>query len=63
MLMHGFVLFVKMHIKGNSLMASVTERINQIKQPYGGYVKLSEFEKLQLEDGVTLNAEEMFQAH
>ena len=41
----------------------IYERINQIKQPYGGYVKLSEFEKLQLEDGVTLNAEEMFQAH
>ena len=39
-------------------MASVTERINQIKQPYGGYVKLSAFEKIQLEDGVTLNPEE-----
>lgn len=39
-------------------MASVTERINQIKQPYGGYVKLSEFEKIQLEDGITLNSEE-----
>ena len=39
-------------------MASVTQRINEIEQPYGGYVKLSTFEKVQLEDGVTLNAEE-----
>ena len=39
-------------------MASVTERIGQIKQPYSGYLKLSEFEKLQRDDGVTLNAAE-----
>ena len=39
-------------------MASVTERIGQIKQPYGGHVKLSEFEKVQRDDGVTLNLSE-----
>ena len=39
-------------------MASVTQRIDEIEQPYGGYVKLSEFEKIQLNDGVTLNAHE-----
>ena len=39
-------------------MTSVTQRINEIVQPYGGYVKLSSFEKIQFEDGVTLNAEE-----
>ena len=39
-------------------MASVTQRINDIVQPYGGYVKLSEFEKTQFEDGITLNEKE-----
>ena len=39
-------------------MASVTQRINEIVQPYGGYVRLSAFDKTQFEDGVTLNAEE-----
>ena len=39
-------------------MASVTERIGQIKQPYGGYLRLSEFEKIQRDDGVTLHLSE-----
>ncbi len=43
-------------------MASVTQRINEIEQPRGGYVKLSEFEKIQLNDGVTLNAHENISA-
>lgn len=39
-------------------MPSVTARINQIKQPRGGFVKPSEFDVIQLNDGVVLNAEE-----
>ena len=30
-------------------MASVTQRIKEIKQPRGGYLKPSEFEKIQFE--------------
>ncbi|MBQ7221771.1 MAG: hypothetical protein IJS28_12430 [Synergistaceae bacterium] len=36
-------------------MASVTQRIGQVRQPYGGYIKPSEFRKLQLEDNASLN--------
>ena len=39
-------------------MATVTERIERIKQPYGGYIPISGFQKIQLNDGVTLNAKE-----
>lgn len=31
-------------------MSSVTQRIKEIKQPYGGYIKPNEFEKIQFED-------------
>lgn len=39
-------------------MATVTTRINQIKQPRGGFVPVSKFEKIQLDDGKILNAKE-----
>jgi hypothetical protein len=39
-------------------MTSVTERINSIKQPYGGYIKPSEFQTKDLNDGIILNEEE-----
>ena len=39
-------------------MASVTERINEIKQPRGGYIKPSEFNAIVIDDGITLNEEE-----
>lgn len=32
-------------------MSSVTNRIKEIKQPYGGYIKLKSFNKLELNDG------------
>lgn len=38
-------------------MASVTQRIKEIKQPRGGYLKPSEFEKIQFEDNIKLNDE------
>ena len=38
-------------------MASVTQRIKDIKQPYGGYVKPREFEKTELNDGNELGEE------
>ena len=38
-------------------MASVTQRIAQITQPRGGYLKPSEFEKIQLNDGKELGEE------
>ena len=38
-------------------MASVTQRISQIIQPSGGYLKPSEFEKIQLNDGKELGEE------
>lgn len=37
---------------------SVTGRIKEIKQPRGGYIKLSEFEAIELDDGITLSEEE-----
>lgn len=38
-------------------MSSVTQRIKEIKQPYGGYIKLNEFEKIQFEDNKELSEE------
>ena len=38
-------------------MVSVTQRIAEIKQPRGGYLPISKFEVTKLEDGVTLNDE------
>ena len=35
-------------------MASVTKRIDEIKQPHGGYIPLSKFRKIQLDDGKIL---------
>lgn len=39
-------------------MASVTQRINEIQQPYGGYLPMKLFAKEQIIDGVTLNETE-----
>lgn len=39
-------------------MASVTSRINAVKQPRGGYIKPSEFDSIVFDDGITLNATE-----
>ena len=39
-------------------MYSVTGRIKDVKQPRGGYIKPSEFETIELNDGKMLNVEE-----
>ena len=39
-------------------MSSVTQRIKEIKQPKGGYLKSSEFRVIDLNDGKELNSEE-----
>ena len=39
-------------------MSSVTKRIKEIKQPYGGYVPLSDFSVVDLTDGCILNEKE-----
>ena len=39
-------------------MASVTQRIKEVKQPYGGYLPIKSFEKNVLEDNLTLYEEE-----
>lgn len=39
-------------------MSSVTARINSIKQPYGGYIKPSQFEVTILDDGAVLDSNE-----
>ena len=39
-------------------MASVTQRINEIEQPYGGYLPMKLFSKEQLDDGITLHEDE-----
>lgn len=39
-------------------MYSVTARIKSIKQPRGGYIKPSEFEVIDLDDGILLNEQE-----
>lgn len=43
---------VKLH--GGNLMASVTQRVSQVKQPFSGYIKPSEFDKIQLKDNIIL---------
>lgn len=43
-------------------MSSVTERINEIKQPRGGYLKVSEFEVKEINDGKILNEDENIHA-
>lgn len=43
-------------------MASVTQRIKQIKQPFGGYIKPREFCQTQLEDGIELKENENIHA-
>ncbi len=43
-------------------MASVTQRIKEIKQPRGGYINISEFEIKTFNDGKTLNEEENIHA-
>lgn len=37
---------------------SVTKRIESIKQPYGGYISIKDFDKAVLDDGCVLNEEE-----
>lgn len=39
-------------------MSSVTSRISQIKQPWGGYLKPKDFDEIVLNDGIELNPEE-----
>ena len=43
-------------------MSSVTQRIKEIKQPRGGYLKVSEFEVNEINDGKMLNEEENIHA-
>ena len=43
-------------------MASVTQRIKQITQPYGGYLPIKSFEKIAFDDGLTLNENENIHA-
>lgn len=43
-------------------MSSVTQRIKEIKQPYGGYLKPSEFERIELTDEIKLNDNENINA-
>ncbi len=43
-------------------MTSVTQRIKQIKQPWGGYIKPSSMKVTSLDDGKTLNEEENIHA-
>ena len=39
-------------------MVSVTKRVNDFKQPRGGYLPIKEFETIQLEDNLTLSEDE-----
>lgn len=43
-------------------MYSVTQRINSIKQPRGGYIKPKEFTEIKLDDGIELNSNENIHA-
>lgn len=43
-------------------MASVTQRIKEIKQPKGGYISPSSMKKIQLDDGIELNEDENIHA-
>ena len=40
-------------------MSSVTNRIKQIKQPRGGYIKPSQFQKIVFNDKLTLYEENL----
>lgn len=40
-------------------MASVTERIKQVKQPRGGYIKPSQFQQIVYDDGIELGEENL----
>lgn len=44
-------------------MSSVTGRIKEVKQPWGGYIRLSQFIKNQLDCNQVLNAEENIRAN
>ena len=44
-------------------MPSVTNRIKEVKQPRGGYIKPSQFEVIDMNDGITLNIEENIHAN
>jgi hypothetical protein len=35
-------------------MSSVITRVREIKQPYGGYVRMAQFDKIKFDDGLTL---------
>lgn len=39
-------------------MASVTQRVKQVQQPYGGYLPIRSFEKIAYDDGKELNSDE-----
>ena len=39
-------------------MASVTKRIEEIRQPKGGYIKPSAFKTIEMHDGIILNENE-----
>ena len=39
-------------------MSSVTNRINEIKQAYGGYIKPSDFDVIKFNDGISMNESE-----
>lgn len=39
-------------------MATVTERIREVKQPRGGYIKPSQFQMREIDDGLMLNKDE-----
>ena len=56
---NGYGIFLS---KGGDFIASVTSRIKEVKQPRGGYVKLSDFETIALSDGKELNADENIHA-
>lgn len=43
-------------------MYSVTRRITKIKQPWGGYIKRTDFEVVEINDSIELNAEENIHA-
>ena len=38
-------------------MSSVTERIAQVRQPHGGYVRIRDFQSAQTDDGYVLGEE------
>lgn len=44
-------------------MASLTQRVKQIIQPYGGYLPVKNFEKTKYDDRKVLNQEENLHAY